>query len=73
MLDIKIIFLPQYSPDPNPIEFIWKSVKRIVSTALINSEGDLKDTIKKGFMKLSDSKTFAKSWDIKFLNGGIIM
>ncbi|MGE5350874.1 MAG: IS630 family transposase [Acidobacteriota bacterium] len=29
-LGILLIFLPPYSPDLNPIEFIWKSIKRVV-------------------------------------------
>lgn len=72
-MNIDLIFLPAYSPDLNPIEFIWKSVKRIVSIASINSEVDLKNTIKDGFMRLSASKTFARSWSGKFLNKSIVM
>jgi transposase len=30
-LNISLVFLPPYSPDLNPIEYIWKSVKRILS------------------------------------------
>ncbi len=37
-LNIKLIFLPPYSPDLNPIEFLWKSIKRIISKTLIASE-----------------------------------
>ncbi len=29
--DIKLVYLPPYSPDLNPIEFILKSLKRVVS------------------------------------------
>lgn len=72
-LNIKLIFLPPYSPDLNPIEFIWKSVKRVVSIAKINSENDLKSRIKDGFEKLSSSLTFAKSWILKFMNKSIKM
>jgi transposase len=73
LLNIQLIFLPPYSPDLNPIEFIWKSVKRIVSVASINSEEDLKDRIREGFLKLSASNTFAKSWKRKFIDESIIM
>jgi putative transposase len=30
-LCIYLLYLPPYSPDLNPIEFIWKSVKRVIS------------------------------------------
>lgn len=33
-LGIILIHLPPYAPDLNPIEFIWKSVKRVVSRTL---------------------------------------
>ena len=72
-LNIKLIFLPPYSPGLNPIEFIWKSVKRIVSIAAINSEDDLKGRIKDSFEKLSCSLTFAKSWILRFMNQNIKM
>lgn len=30
-LGIELTFLPPYSPDLNPIEFIWMSIKRFIS------------------------------------------
>jgi len=32
---ITLIFLPPYSPDLNPIEFIWRSIKRVISHSFI--------------------------------------
>ncbi len=29
---IELVYLPPYSPDLNPIEFIWKSIKRVISS-----------------------------------------
>ena len=72
-MNIRLLFLPPYSPDLNPIEFIWKSIKRTVSTAAINSEYDLKRIISNGFNHLSKSLGFAKSWINKFLNNSIKM
>jgi putative transposase len=73
MLNIRLVFIPPYSPDLNPIQFIWKSVKRIVSITSINSEMDLKNTMKEGFLRLSCNKSFARSWNRKFLNKSILV
>lgn len=29
----KLLYLPQYSPDLNPIEMIWSKVKRLLRSA----------------------------------------
>ena len=57
----------------DPIEFIWKSVKRTVSIAPIDSEEKLKERIKESFMELSCRLTFAKRWVEKFLDISIIV
>jgi len=72
-LRIELVFLPPYSPDLNPIEFIWKSVKRVVSKYFIRSEKMLKDLIKNSFMKLSKSLSFARGWIEKFLDNKLKM
>jgi len=33
-LGIYLVYLPPYSPNLNPIEFIWKSIKRVLSISL---------------------------------------
>ena len=33
-LNISLVYLPPYSPDLNPIENVWKSIKRVVSENL---------------------------------------
>ena len=33
---IHLVFLPPYSPDLNPIEFAWKSLKKLISEVLSN-------------------------------------
>jgi len=52
-----------------------KSYKTILSLIRgpnqIKSEMDLKSTIERAFMKLSESKTFAVNWNRKFLNESI--
>lgn len=67
-LGIDLVFIPPYSPDLNPIEFVWKSIKRRLSRYLIKSEEIMKDLIQESFEELSRSLSFAKSWIKKFLN-----
>ena len=66
-LNISLVYLPPYSPDLNPIENVWKSVKRAVSEkSPLNVEG-LKEAIAKAFKKLTESISFAKRWIEEFL------
>lgn len=60
-MNILLVHLPPYSPDLNPIEFIWKSVKRDVSTEFLGSEDHLKYIVSNQFYKHSQKKSYAKS------------
>ena len=66
-LRIELIFLPPYSPDLNPIEFIWKSIKRVVSRNFIASEHHMKSLISKSFQELSPFNSFSIGWIRKFI------
>ena len=66
-LGIDLIFLPPYSPDLNPIEFMWKSIKRIISRSFINSRESMFHLIENAFLSLSKLKSYAKSWMSRFL------
>jgi putative transposase len=68
---IKLIFLPPYSPDLNPIEFIWKSIKRIISRSFIKSLECMKKIILENFLIYASRLSFAKSWIERFLDGSI--
>jgi transposase len=61
-LKITLVFLPPYSPDLNPVEYIWKTIKREVSVRFIQSKEHLRNIIKNEFMKVENSLSFAKSW-----------
>jgi transposase len=65
-LKITFVFLPPYSPDLNPVEFVWKTIKREVSVRFIQSKEHLKNIIKNEFMKVEKSLSFAKKWMEKF-------
>lgn len=66
-LGIWLVFLPPYSPDLNPIEYIWKSIKHQISNIFVQSNEELQRLVKKTFRKVSKRLTFARSWIQKFL------
>jgi transposase len=66
-MGIYLIYLPPYSPDLNPTEFIWKSIRRELSKRFITNLEDMKKTITHTWKELSDSLTFAKYWIETFL------
>jgi putative transposase len=66
-LGIDLIFLPPYSPDLNPIEFIWKSIKRIILKSFLDSRESMFHLIENAFLSFSESKSYAKSWISRFL------
>jgi len=66
-LDIRFIFLPPYSPDLNPIEFIWKSMKREISSMFLMCKEELKEIVETLFYTFVSSTSFAKRWIEKFL------
>jgi len=61
-LDIKLVFLPLYSPDLNPIEQIWRCIRRKLSQIFIKNEYSFLETIKSEFHRLAKKPTFFKSW-----------
>ena len=61
-LKITLVFLPPYSPDLNPVEFIWKTIKREISVRVTQSKEHLINSIKNEFMKVEKSFSFVKKW-----------
>ncbi|MCX9085821.1 MAG: IS630 family transposase [Candidatus Methanoperedens sp.] len=66
-LGIELVFLPPYSPDLNPIEYIWKSIKRVISTTFVRHMDDMRNTIKEAFYRLTRKLSFAATWFDRFL------
>ncbi len=66
-LNVNLVFLPPYSPDLNPIEFIWKSIKRELSPLFIETKTQIRKLIKKYFIHYSKSLSFAKEWIKRFM------
>ena len=66
-MDIELVFLPPYSPDLNPIEYIWKSIKRVISDRFVKNLEDMRMIIARSFLDFSTKLSFARSWMTKFL------
>lgn len=61
--NMTLVFLPTYSPDLNPIEPVWKSVRRRISQiSFIGSEWRFRESIRTAFHQLAKKKTFMKGW-----------
>jgi len=68
-LGIHLVFLPPYSPDLNPIEYIWKSIKRVMSVGFVSTLDDMKQKITNAWNDFSGRLSFAKRWIGQFLEG----
>lgn len=66
-LDITMVYLPPYSPDLNPIEFIWKDIKKEISSVFIEKKDQLHEIIISNFNGLSKKVSYAKKWCKYFL------
>lgn len=66
-LNIYLVYLPPYSPDLNPIEYIWKSIKRELSKHFIKNLDEMKKIITGAWEEFSSSLSFAKDWIQEFL------
>lgn len=61
-LDIILVFLPTYSPNLNPIEQIWRAVRRRISQIFIKSQWSFTETIKTTFYRLARKQSFVTGW-----------
>ena len=68
-LGIYLIYLPPYSPDLNPIEYIWKSLKRVLSLIFVTSLDEMKAVISAGWNEFSQRLSYAEGWIKRFLRG----
>ena len=66
-LGIYLVFLPPYSPDLNPEEYLWKSLKRKVCAAYVKDVEAMKAVIQRGWQDLCKHLGFARYWIEDFL------
>lgn len=50
---VKVLFLPPYSPDLNPIERLWSKMKAILRREKIRVADDLSDAVARAFSHIS--------------------
>ncbi|MHC1567685.1 MAG: transposase [Candidatus Syntropharchaeia archaeon] len=67
---LNMVLVPPYSPDLNPIEQIWRAIKRVLSPLFIKTLDELKEVILSSFYGLTQRISFAEKWIEKFLNFG---
>lgn len=60
--------LPTYSPHLNPIEQLWKSLKRDLSPLSAESGEEFREFIRESFQKFSKRLSFAAAWIDRFLD-----
>jgi len=66
--NVELVYLPPYSPDLNPIEFIWKTVKRAVSRDFVNSLSGLREIITRTWEENFGHCSFARKWIARFVS-----
>ncbi|MFY9449948.1 MAG: transposase, partial [Candidatus Methanoculleus thermohydrogenotrophicum] len=66
--NIQLVYLPPYSPDLNPIEQIWRAIKREVAATFIMNYEHLTTVIARAFEILTAKRSYWEKWVIKFLS-----
>jgi transposase len=66
-LDIRLVFLPPYSPHLNPIEFVWRSLKRVVSVTRMTDREHMTSVMEEHFIAETSKRSYFASWEAKFL------
>ena len=66
--NIHLVYLPPYSPDLNPIEQIWRAIKREISPVIIKDYCHLTSLILEAFYDLVTKKSYSVGWVKKFLS-----
>jgi transposase len=67
-LGIFLVYLPPYSPELNPEQFIWKSIKRVLSLSFPSNLAEMKQTITDSWYEFSSSLSYATHWIERFLS-----
>ena len=69
VMDITLVFLPPYSPQLNPIELIWKTIKARISNMFLLHRDHLVAAALELFMQESSKNSYLTAWKRDFFNG----
>jgi transposase len=67
-LNIKLIHLPRYSPKLNPIEQVWRAMKKKISSIDFETIESLLAKVKYYYSEYVEEKTFTDKWIKKFIS-----
>ena len=67
ILNIILVHLPPYSPQLNPIEQVWKSIKRIIYTTFVETKEELIELFQKEYYKIIKNSSFYDKWVSRFI------
>lgn len=67
-LGIYLVYLPPYSPNYNPIEQIWRRIKRVLSTIFVDCLDTAKKAIQESFSSFSSQLNTSRDWISRFFN-----
>ena len=62
ILSINLVFLPPYCPFLNPIEDVWKDIKRELYISDFKTLNDLKDLFSSFFYEIVDNVSYYENW-----------
>lgn len=67
ILNIKLIHLPPHSPHLNPIEQVWKSIKKHMGNYLFDTIEFMEELFEKEFYRIINRDSYHKKWINKFI------
>lgn len=67
-LGIHLVYLPSYSPDLNPIEQIWRVIKRVMSLVFVKNLEEGRRLVEDNFYKVVGKLSFARNRITNFFN-----
>ena len=65
-LNIRLVFLPPYSPDLNPIEFVWKKMKRVISKNRMIDRRHMTSLLEERFRQEISETSYFSYWTSLF-------